>query len=492
MATRLSMIPLLATLGLSTPGVAAPNPDAHQQTGFSQPEAGEMLPGGSTSHHKPYDRNAFSYSSANMSFEKQLDFRLGNGVFKKIWVSSPSSTSASDGLGPLYNARSCQSCHIRDGRGHPPAANWPDDNAISMFLRLSIPPQTAQQRHLIETGKTAVIPEPTYGGQLQDLAISGVEGEGHMVIHYTETPVILADGTTVTLRTPSYSISDLKYGPLHPETMISPRVAPPMIGLGLLEAIPAAAIEALSDPDDLDGDGISGRPNRVWNSIRQQHETGRFGWKAGHSTLLEQAVSAFRGDIGISTPLSNYPAGDCTERQTICMKQPDGNSQQHDNAEVSMQMLSLVEYYSRNLAVPARQKAAQPEVLHGKAVFHQSGCAQCHQPTFTTAAISDMPEQSEQRIWPYTDLLLHDMGADLADNRPEYSATGQEWKTPPLWGVGLTKTVSGDSYFLHDGRARNLLEAILWHGGEAEAARQQVIHLATSERNALITFLESL
>ncbi|WP_372598856.1 di-heme oxidoredictase family protein [Amphritea sp.] len=474
----------MTALAIAVSATAAPD--------YSQPQPGEALPGGSTTHHKQRNINAFSQSSANMSFENELNFKLGNGIFKKIWVPAPSSTTASDGLGPLYNARACQRCHLKDGRGHPPEANWPEDNAVSMFLRLSIPPQNDAQRQLLESGRAGVIPEPTYGGQLQDLAINGLSGEGRMVINYTETTVSLADGTQVSLRQPEYSVASLSYGPLHPQTMLSPRIAPPMIGLGLLEAVTAADIEALSDPEDLDNDGISGRTNRVWNSLTGQLDLGRFGWKAGNPTLIQQAAGAFNGDMGISTPFVPAAAGDCTTQQADCLIQPNGNTAQQDNAEASEAMVKLVEFYSRNLAPPARPDFDKPEVLKGKMVFHQSGCAACHQPTFTTATRIDMPEQSDQQIWPYTDLLLHDMGKALADNRPEFMASGSEWRTPPLWGIGLTQTVNGHTYFLHDGRARNLLEAILWHGGEAQTSRDHVIKLPVAERTALITFLESL
>lgn len=459
-------------------------------TDFSQPERFEALPGGATTSRKPVNGDAFSHSSANMSFERELDFKIGNGLFKRLWVSAPSSTTSADGLGPLFNARSCQRCHLKDGRGHPPASA--EDSAVSMFLRLSIPPQTEEQRALLASGRASVVPEPTYGGQLQDLAIRGHKAEGRMRIRYQEEPVTLADGTVVRLRRPSYDIVKLGYGPLHPEAMLSPRVAPPMIGLGLLEAVYEQDIESWADPEDRDGNGISGRVNRVWDDRRQSLALGRFGWKAGQPTLQQQSAHAINGDIGISAPTMTAPAGDCTAAQPVCLEAPDGNTAQHDGLEASAEMMELITFYSRNLAVPARRDLDDPQVLAGKQVFYDSGCAGCHRPKFVTRRDSLGPEQSFQLIWPYSDMLLHDMGAGLADHRPEGQASGREWRTAPLWGIGLTETVNGHTQFLHDGRARSLLEAILWHGGEAKASRQKVVALPKEKREALLAFLRSL
>ena len=457
---------------------------------FRQPETFEQLPGGATTSQQAVNVNAFSHSSANMSFKRELDFKIGNGLFRRLWVSAPSSTTSADGLGPLFNARSCQRCHLKDGRGHPPAS--PEDSAVSMFLRLSIPPQTKAERVALESGRVNVIPEPTYGGQLQDLAVQGLKAEGRMTIRYKEEPVTLADGTVVMLRRPFYGIADLGYGPLHPEVMLSPRVAPPMIGLGLLEAIYAEDIESRADPEDADGDGISGRVNRVWDEESRSAVLGRFGWKAGQPSLLQQSIHAINGDIGISTPGMPAASGDCTAHQPECLAAPNGNSAQHDGLEASAEMLQLITFYSRNLAVPARRDVDDPQVLAGKRVFYESGCVDCHRPKYVTRRDSLGEEQSFQLIWPYSDLLLHDMGEGLADNRPEGRASGREWRTAPLWGIGLTEAVNGHTQFLHDGRARNLLEAVLWHGGEAETARQKVVALPTEQREALLAFLRSL
>ncbi|WP_299024578.1 di-heme oxidoredictase family protein [uncultured Sulfitobacter sp.] len=434
------------------------------------------------------DADAFSLPSGNITFEDELNFKVGNGLFRKLWVSSPSSTLASDGLGPLYNARSCQRCHIKDGRGHPPENAA--DNSISMFLRVSVPGTQADAIEQIE-GYFATRPDPTYGTQLQDFAVQGHPSEYRLDTTYKEEVITLADGTSVSLRHPTYRAADLGYGPLHKDAMLSPRIAPQMIGLGLLEAISTADILAHADPEDADGDGISGRPNIVWSHVHNQPMLGRFGLKAGSPTILEQSASAFAGDIGISNPIFQAGAGECTVLQTDCIAAIHGDGDDRV-FEIDQVGLDLVTFYSRNLGVPARRGVDDPEVLAGKQVFYETGCTSCHTPSFVTQRLADQPEQSFQLIWPYTDMLLHDMGPDLADNRPEARATGREWRTPPLWGIGLTQQVSGHSYFLHDGRARSLLEAVLWHGGEAAAQRDRVIALPTSEREALIAYLESL
>ncbi|KIN64653.1 Thiol oxidoreductase containing 2 cytochrome c heme-binding site [Sulfitobacter noctilucicola] len=457
-------------------------------TDFSAPQRFEEKSGGAATVRAMTNADAFSQPSGNIRFEDQLDFRVGNGLFRKLWVSSPSSTLASDGLGPLFNARSCQRCHIKDGRGHPPET--PEDNAISMFLRVSIPgPADAAIADIKDY--IATLPEPNYGLQMQDFAVQGHAAEYRLDIVYEEETVVLADGTEVSLRHPQYTAADLAYGPLHPQAMLSPRVAPQMIGLGLLETIPAADILKNADPDDLDGDGISGRPNVIWSVEYERPMLGRFGLKAGSPTIKEQSAAAFAGDIGISSPLFPAGAGECTPAQALCENAIHGDGDER-GTEIDAEGMELVTFYSRNLAVPARRAVADAQVLRGKEVFYNTGCTACHTPSYVTHRLEDRPEQSFQLIWPYTDVLLHDMGPGLADNRPEARATGQEWRTPPLWGIGLTKQVSGHTYFLHDGRARSLLEAVLWHGGEALGQRDTVINLPTADRDALIAYLESL
>ncbi|MFO3722116.1 di-heme oxidoredictase family protein [Pseudomonas sp. HLMP] len=450
---------------------------------FTQAEPGEALSGGKATVQRS-DRNAFSLPSANLSPERRLDFSVGNSFFRNPWVIAPSTTTARDGLGPLFNTNACQNCHVRDGRGHPPE---PDArNAVSMLVRLSIPDQPQYAKEIERLG---VVPEPVYGTQLQDMAVPGVAPEGKVRVEYTPETVTFEDGHQVELRRPRLQITQLGYGPMHPDTRFSARVAPPMIGLGLLEAIPEAAILANADPDDGNGDGIRGRPNQVWDQATGKTVLGRFGWKAGQPNVNQQNVHAFAGDMGLTTNLQ--PVDDCTPAQADCLAAPNGDGADGEK-EVSDNILRLVTFYTRNLGVPARRDVDAPQVLAGKTLFFQAGCQGCHTPQFTTAADASEAELANQVIRPYSDLLLHDMGPGLADNRSEFAAGGQDWRTPPLWGIGLTEAVSGHTQFLHDGRARNLLEAVLWHGGEAEAARNHVLTFDAEQRAALLAFLNSL
>ncbi|MAS07225.1 MAG: thiol oxidoreductase [Ahrensia sp.] len=463
--------------------VTAPTAD------FSKAEAFEAMPGGAATTKKTINRDIFSQHSANLTFEQERDFKLGNALFRKLWVSSPSSTQASDGLGPLFNARSCQACHLKDGRGHPPRAG---EGASSMFLRLARAPATAEERAAVEDYLALNMPDPVYGEQLQEFAVPGLKAEGHLAIDYEEIPVPLAGGEVVSLRKPSYSVDDLGYGPLDAATTLSPRVAQPMIGLGLVEAIEPADILAHADPEDADGDGISGRPQLRRMESGAAPVLGRFGWKAQNPTVRIQSAHAFAGDIGISTPDMPKSHGDCTAAQADCLAMPVGVQKRLGDTEAPDPVLDLVTFYSQNLAVPARRDVADPEVLRGKGLFYGLGCAACHTPKFVTSRNAEISQHAFQLVWPYSDFLLHDMGEGLADGQPVGVATGAEWRTAPLWGIGLTETVNGHTFFLHDGRARNLTEAILWHGGEAQRARDAFAALEKAEREALIHFLESL
>ena len=456
---------------------------------FSKTEPFEAMSGGAATSIAPVNQDIFSQFSANISFEEEETFRLGNALFRKLWVSSPSSTQASDGLGPLYNARACQTCHIRDGRGHPPEGK---SDTTSMFLRLARTPQTEGERAAVAAHEVLNFPDPVYGHQLQDSAVPGLSAEGRMVISYIEEPVALAGGDTASLRRPSYGVADLGYGPLDLHTTLSPRITQTMGGLGLIEAIHPDDILAHADPDDRDGDGISGRAAIVRDPATGQNVLGRFGWKAQSATVRQQSADAFAADIGISTPFSKRSHGDCTDRQPACLAMADGVQPRLGDTEAPDPVLDLVTFYAENLAVPARRKASFAETLAGKKVFYETGCVSCHVPKFVTRRDAGNKAHAFQLIWPYSDFLLHDMGEGLADGQIVGEASGREWRTPPLWGIGLTKIVSGHTFFLHDGRARNLTEAILWHGGEGQTARDRFAALKKADRQALITFLESL
>jgi len=437
------------------------------------PEPGEELSGGQGTIFD-VTPNAFSLPVPGLERDQELLFFVGNSFFNQNWVTAPASTTARDGLGPHFNARSCASCHFKDGRGRPP--EFDGEMPTGYLVRLSLPGSDFHATPL---------PEANYGGQIQDQAILDIPPEATLRIEYEESPFTFPDGEEASLRQPTVHFDSLAHGDLHPETQFSPRVANQMIGLGLLEAVPEEAILALADPTDQDEDGISGRPNYVWDAYNNQTALGRFGWKANQPSLLQQTAGAFLGDMGITTPL--FPDENCMEMDVDCETAVSGGTPEIEDDDFLKVVL-----YASSLAVPARRDWNDPQVLQGKELFNEIGCANCHTPLLETSIHPTIPALSNQTIRPYTDMLLHDMGDGLADGRPDFQATSSEWRTPPLWGIGLIETVNGHTYFLHDGRARNLQEAILWHGGEAEASQEAYTDLTPSEREALLKFLESL
>ena len=336
----------------------------------------------------------------------------------------------------------------------------------------------------------ATVPDPVYGDQFQPFAVAGLPAEGEVAVTYSEIPITLNGGETATLLSPSFAVKNLRYGPLDPGTRISPRLAPPMLGLGLLEAIHEEDI--LANAARANPDGVSGRPNWVRDRRTGEKKLGRFNWKAGQADVEHQASAAFSTDMGLSTPLFPSHYGDCTKAQALCLSMPHGAQAVQGELEVPSRLMNFVVMYSQNLALPQRRDVEAPQVLAGKRLFYQANCIACHVPKYVTRRDADKPEHRFQLIWPYTDLLLHDMGNGLADGVQEGGAQSREWRTPPLWGIGLTKLVNPDAGWLHDGRARTLLEAILWHGGEAKAAQKRVVAMTPEERQSLLRFLESL
>ncbi|WP_318467702.1 di-heme oxidoreductase family protein [Photobacterium leiognathi] len=470
-----TVIMLLGLLPLSVSAESSP-----EKPKYTKEQLAKIKSGGNTTTPKT-GANAFSLPASNLPMSKRLDFSVGNSFFRNPWVQAPATTDARDGLGPIFNTNGCQNCHIKDGRGHPPEKD--DMNSVSMLVRMSIPALTDEQKQqLIKSG---VIPEPTYGDQLQDFALPDAKPEGKIALTYTDVPVTFADGEVITLRKPNLSITDLNYGPIADDVMLSARIAPPMIGLGLLEHIPEQTLKSFVAEQAAENKGVSGKLNQVWDVRANKTVTGRFGWKAGQPNLMQQNAAAFNGDIGLTSTL--FEQENCTEKQTICAELPNGGKH-----EASEKVLTFVEFYSQHLAVPARRNINDPQVMKGEKLFADIGCQSCHRTQIKTAKVPERPALSEQMINPYTDLLLHDMGEGLADNRPEFLANGQEWRTPPLWGLGYTEEVNGHTNFLHDGRARSVMEAVLWHGGEAQTSRDKVLQLSKSDRQALVAFLDSL
>jgi CxxC motif-containing protein (DUF1111 family) len=357
-----------------------------------------------------------------------------------------------------------------------------------MLIRLSVPGTPDPHQ--------GVRPEPTYGDQFNNAAIEGVQPEGQVHIHHRPIQGRFADGTPYVLQQPHYRLQGLAYGSMRRDVMLSPRTAPQLMGIGLLELIPEAAIRANQQAQAAQAGPIKGQINWVWDAPTQRMVLGRFGWKANTGSIAHQSAGAFRGDMGITSVWA--PEEACTSAQKDCLSAPRGG---HGDAhEIDQTTLEDVVFYQATLAPVARRGVDDPQVKHGQRLFHQAQCAVCHHPNYTTAAAPwaeqfprlTSPALVGQAIWPYTDGLLHDMGPALADGRPDFAASGRQWKTPPLWGVGLISAVNGHQRLLHDGRARGVLEAVLWHGGEAEAAKQQVLKMNHTEREALVHFVESL
>ncbi|MDB2606310.1 thiol oxidoreductase [Zobellia sp.] len=434
-------------------------------------EEDEELSGGSATSFI-FSPDAFGFSVDGLSLDEQITFGVGNSLFNQNWVTAPASTTARDGLGPFFNARSCSGCHFKDGRGRPPA--FEGELAHGLLLRLS----------LSGTDENGInIPDPIYGGQFQDNSILGVDSEGTLRVTYETITVTYEDGSSVKLQKPTYEMVDLSYGTMNSSVLVSPRVANQMIGLGLLDAIPESVLLSYEDENDVDNDGISGRANYVYDVESAGLKLGRFGWKANQPSVKQQIAAAFSGDLGITSSL--FPDENCNETLN-CDEIANGGS-----PEITDENLEKVAFYSATLSVPARRDVDSEEVLEGKELFNTINCSGCHISTFQTGA-SDVDALANQTIRPYTDLLLHDMGDDLADNTPEFRASGNEWRTPPLWGVGLIETVNDHTNLLHDGRARTIEEAILWHGGEAEDIKNNFMALDVEERTKIILFIETL
>ena len=431
---------------------------------FPESKLDERLSGGRNTVDDKTSRS-FSNPFPGLSEYDSRVHAFGDAQFSQTFVTAPATVNS--GLGPIFNNVSCISCHHNDGIGVPTTG----EAQSSLLLRISLPGTD-------EHGGSR--PVPGYGTQIEDKATFGKQPECRINIAYTYNTFTFRDGETCELRTPAYTLTDL-YIPIS-GYLLSPRLAPPVFGLGLLEAVPEALILSLQDPADLNNDGIRGKANYVWDPATQSTQLGRFGWKANTALLLTQTAAAYNQDMGITTVL--FP-----KESSSGQKQDD---KLNDDPEISATVLHSVAYYVQTLGVPARRNVSDRQVLRGKEIFNAAKCISCHTETLTTGTNVAFPQISNQVIHPYTDMLLHDMGRGLADDRPDFLAGPADWRTAPLWGIGLYETVNYPAYFLHDGRARTLTEAILWHGGEADYSVNYFKDLLKVDRDALIAFLKSL
>ncbi|MFT6270529.1 MAG: CxxC motif-containing protein (DUF1111 family) [Alphaproteobacteria bacterium] len=463
--------------------------------------AQEHSPGGSMTAKRLSDRSFVTQGQIVKGADK-LDFWTGFSLFRNPWVIAPSSTADRDGLGPLFNTRSCISCHLAGARGHPPISGVSKPSAL--VIRLG--PQT---------NDSDIWVDKNYGDQIQPRAIpirhtslqQPLQGEAKLDLEYTEIKGRFADGTHYSLQKPNYRLVDLAQGPLQPNIGMSPRFAPVVYGLGLIDAIAQHDLLSQEDLTDTNNDGISAKYNRVAsiltkhnnqmpvattsdNTQKQQANTaiGRFGAKAKHPTLAQQVAAALRDDIGITNSL--FPQESCTTTQEDCGIASALGGQK--GVEIPNKLLHLVNQFTQFLAVPPARNLANRQVQQGRTLFYKAQCAACHTPSYKTAADYPVAALASQTIYPYSNFALHDMGQALADGVYEFDAGPSEWRTPPLWGLGLQKKYKKNAVFLHDGRARTITEAILWHGGEAEQSQQHFINMSSAQRQALLAFLQAI
>ncbi|MFL6579283.1 MAG: di-heme oxidoredictase family protein [Burkholderiales bacterium] len=445
------------------------DPAALTAGAFTTPESGEQ---------------AFLIPYAGLDKEQGRQFAEGHAQFNEAWVLAPA--RGVWGLGPTFNEDRCAHCHVNNGRASAPAEGQEVEHG--MLVRLSIPGHTKEGGPL---------PHPSYGDQLQNRGIENrVPAEGQAIVRYREKKVVFADGDEKLLRFPELEMQNLQFGDLDPETMMSVRVAQQLVGLGLLEAVPETTMLAIAKSQAQTA--FAGHPNYVWDIESERKVIGKFGWKANQPSLRQQTAAAFNGDIGATSFL--FPEKNCPPIQKQCIELPSaskcgGQGGCTGNAfrpEVNPSRLTNITFYLQTLSVPARRSVANAEVLHGGSVFAALQCTGCHLPDLQTGPKAFIPAAANLIFHPYTDLLLHDMGEELADGRPDFEAGGREWRTAPLWGIGLIPTVNGSMSLLHDGRARDVIEAILWHGGQAQASQEAFRSLSKGERDALVKFVESL
>jgi CxxC motif-containing protein (DUF1111 family) len=410
----------------------------------------------------------------NLNDEDYDKFILGRSFFTIPWVEAPSATTARDGLGPLFNANTCVSCHPSNGRGTLFNKDGFESRALLSKLSLNANNSKEHQEFLKYKG---FIPDAMYGGQLSINAIHGIDFEGKVKVDFDEVEILFFDGEKQILLKPKYSLKSLNYGFISKDTNISYRIAPTLNGMGLIELISNEDILKNVDENDNNSDGISGRANYVYSNITKKEELGKYTWKASVPFLKEQIAAAASNDMGITTTI--FPFENCTKAQEKCNDVPKAR----DKIDLPDDRLDAIDYYLRNI------KSYTPKVTkefeEGVEIFEQISCSKCH--------ISSFETNKGFKVYPYSDFLLHDMGEELSDGRSEFKATSSEFRTAPLWGLALHERINAERpRLLHDGRARTFQEAILWHGGEAQNAKNNYMNLPKEKREKLIKFLEEL
>ena len=438
-------------------------------------------PGGFTTSE--WGANAFAIPVSALNKQQAEKWAAGKSQFNEAWVVAPD-PSGVWGLGPTFNEIRCAQCHVSNGRASAPQNGA--DAERGLVIRLSVAGQTKQG---------APQPDPTYGDQLQNRGTHDrVPAEGRVVVTYSSRDATFEDGERVALRVPNLYFEDLNFGPLSPGIMTSARIAPAMIGMGLLESVPEATILRLAASQPVDQRGT---PNYVWDYENERKTVGRFGWKANQPSLRQQIAAAFLADIGATSMI--FGQDNCPSAQKDCLHVPSSTRCSGETGcsgnfrpEVAPSRLANITLYLQGLAVPERRNPGDSTIERGEALFMQAQCSVCHVPALQTGETSEVSATRNITFHAFTDLLLHDMGDELADNRPDFQATGREWRTAPLWGIGLLRTVNGHTDLLHDGRARNIAEAVLWHGGQAAKSRGAFRAMSKGERAALVRFIESL
>ena len=493
------------------------------------------LGGETTTFDSASSGHGFSTPAVNLNPAELSQHLAGDVNFETAFTTAPNSEHPElDGLGPVFNNADCNSCHQRDGRNSTP--NIPAGkmriklgSEAGIFLRISKAPDVPCTEGVMENDYCAPIPVPNFGGQLFHRGVLKARadweqnlfgGQADVYLSYETHTVTYPDGRSVNLKKPLFEVenpfdapgetkasSNLTSNLLQDDVLMGWRNGMPVFGLGLLEAIPEADIVALADENDVNGDHISGRPNYVFNAVKAQNgdknpvSLGRFGWKANTPSVRVQSLGALRGDIGITNPLFPDESIVGTSLHDSYLSRTgftDTGSDESGAPEASAEFSDDVVFYAETLAVPARRNVQDTDVREGARLFSELNCSGCHQPSFVTKSSGDIggipmsDALKGQAIYPFTDMLLHDMGEGLADGRPDFLANGNEWRTRPLWGIGLTQTVNPQAGFLHDGRANTIEEAILWHGGEAQTSTDNFMALSASERAQLIAFVMSL